>query len=177
MGRHHAAITSSNSLNSRYACWLSQGGARTLFGRNIVVKNSVMAVAWFLVQRQCLPNLDDMLAEWTTMAAAAGPGRTSFCRSNPEPTAAVACGGLAPGFLVLAGYHALTPHTAAESPSCSSYVDGRGRASALCRQPAPAIATGRALEATAVPKQRTTLPTLRWAPLSASALHPDAAHT
>ena len=51
-------------IRQRYGSWLSQGGARTLFGRNIVVKNSVMAVAWFLVQRQCLPNLDDMLAEW-----------------------------------------------------------------------------------------------------------------
>ena len=29
-----------------------------------MVKNSVMAVAWFLVERQCPPNLDDMMATW-----------------------------------------------------------------------------------------------------------------
>ena len=45
-----------SKIRARYKSWLAQGGARTVYGRNIVVKNSVMAVAWFLVQRQCLPN-------------------------------------------------------------------------------------------------------------------------
>lgn len=33
----------------------------SVFGRNIVVRNSVMAVCWYLVTNQCPPALDDML--------------------------------------------------------------------------------------------------------------------
>ena len=33
-------------------------------GRNLVIKNSVMALAWFLVQHQVPPDLDHMMDEW-----------------------------------------------------------------------------------------------------------------
>ena len=51
-------------IGARYAQWAMRGGARTVFGRNIVVRNSVMAVAWYLVTNQCPPHLDDMLVKW-----------------------------------------------------------------------------------------------------------------
>ena len=51
-------------VRARYAQWSLRGNARTIFGRNIVVRNSVMAVCWYLISNQCPPNLDDMLAAW-----------------------------------------------------------------------------------------------------------------
>ena len=42
-------------IRARYGSWLAQGGARTLFGKNIVVKNSVMAVAWWPLQLSVSP--------------------------------------------------------------------------------------------------------------------------
>ena len=53
-------------VRARYAQWAMRGGprVRTVFGRNIVVRNSVMAVCWYLVTNQCPPALDDMMAAW-----------------------------------------------------------------------------------------------------------------
>lgn len=36
----------------------------SVYGRNIIVRNSVMAVCWYLVTNQCPPALDDLLATW-----------------------------------------------------------------------------------------------------------------
>ena len=51
-------------IRARYARWLTRGGARSMLGRNIVIKTSVMAVAWYLVSNQTPPNIDDMMSAW-----------------------------------------------------------------------------------------------------------------
>ena len=41
---------------------------RTTAGKNLVIKNSVMALAWFLIQHQVIPDLEHMLDKWYTMS-------------------------------------------------------------------------------------------------------------
>mmetsp|Transcript_81488 Transcript_81488/g.162102 ORF Transcript_81488/g.162102 Transcript_81488/m.162102 type:complete len:115 (-) Transcript_81488:176-520(-) len=50
-----------SSLAVRQLCGTS---GCSVYGRNIVVRNSVMAVCWYLVTNQCPPALDDMMAAW-----------------------------------------------------------------------------------------------------------------
>ena len=79
-------------VRARYAQWAVRGGARTLYGRNIVVRNSVMAVAWYLVSNQCPPGLDDMLAAWekATWQFVESPAGTVIGTTESVPTSHVA---------------------------------------------------------------------------------------
>ena len=79
-------------VRARSTQWAVRGGARTLYGRNIVVRNSVMAVAWYLVSNQCPPGLDDMLAAWekATWQFVESPAGTVIGTTESVPTSHVA---------------------------------------------------------------------------------------
>ena len=51
-------------IQTRYNSWITRGGTHSLAGRNIVIKTSVMAIAWYLVANQTPPNIDDMISAW-----------------------------------------------------------------------------------------------------------------
>jgi hypothetical protein len=78
-------------MTQRLRLWSSLGVGPTYAGRNLVVKNSVLAMAWFLAECQTLPNIDTVLTRWQRMAwsffeSPATPLRThSF--SAPPPSA------------------------------------------------------------------------------------------
>ena len=52
----------------RFAQWASLGLSRTYQGRNLIVKNSVLAMAWYLTETQTIPDLDTILTTWQGMA-------------------------------------------------------------------------------------------------------------
>lgn len=45
-------------MYTRFARWRERGLPRTRCGRNVVIRNSVLAVAWYMVQNQVPPTLD-----------------------------------------------------------------------------------------------------------------------
>ena len=51
-------------IKTKFSKWRATGMPRSTGGRNLVIKNSVMALAWFLVQHQVPPDLDHMMDEW-----------------------------------------------------------------------------------------------------------------
>ena len=51
-------------IKARYAKWLSLRAGSTAFGKNIAIKNSVMAIAWYMTNNQTPPDLDDLIAQW-----------------------------------------------------------------------------------------------------------------
>jgi len=58
----HERIT--KKMEARFQRWSSTCLPKTSGGRNLVIKSSVMALAWFLVQHQCPPDLDHTMDEW-----------------------------------------------------------------------------------------------------------------
>ena len=44
--------------------WSRMGKARTLAGRNLVIKSAIQSCAWYMIQSQCPSNLEDMMAVW-----------------------------------------------------------------------------------------------------------------
>ena len=55
-------------MSHRFSQWASLGVSRTYQGRNLVVKNSVLAMAWYLTETQTIPDLDAILTTWQGMA-------------------------------------------------------------------------------------------------------------
>jgi len=78
----------------------------TIFGRNIVVRNSVMAVAWYLVTNQCPPHLYGMqlsrahVVPRTMREGCSSVTSTSWADTLDHPDAA-------PGEVRLASFRAL----------------------------------------------------------------------
>jgi len=60
--RWHDKVTA--KIRERYTRWTAAGTPKTIGGRNIVIKSSVMALAWFLVQHQIPPDFDHMMEVW-----------------------------------------------------------------------------------------------------------------
>ena len=55
-------------MSHRFAQWASLGVSRTYQGRNLVVKNSVLAMTWYLAETQTIPDLDAIVTTWQNMA-------------------------------------------------------------------------------------------------------------
>ena len=55
-------------MSHRLAQWASLGVGRTYQGRNLVIKNSVLAMAWYLTETQTIPKLDAVLTTWQHLA-------------------------------------------------------------------------------------------------------------
>ena len=55
-------------MSHRFSQWASLGIGRTYKGRNLIVKNSVLAMAWYLTESQTIPDLDTILTTWQSMA-------------------------------------------------------------------------------------------------------------
>ena len=51
-------------MYARFGRWRERGLPRTRCGRNIVIRNSVFAIAWYMVQSQVHPDLESMMAVW-----------------------------------------------------------------------------------------------------------------
>jgi hypothetical protein len=51
-------------IKAKFSKWRASSMPRSIRGRNLVIKNSAMALAWFLVQHQVPPDLDHMMDEW-----------------------------------------------------------------------------------------------------------------
>jgi ribonuclease HI len=56
----------SAQMRQRYDRWISRGAPATRRGRNLVIRNHVNAVAWYMVQGQTPPHLTDMMEHWRT---------------------------------------------------------------------------------------------------------------
>ena len=54
-------------MQARYDRWISRGAPTTRRGRNIVIRNHVNSLAWYLVQAQTPPQLPQMMDEWRRM--------------------------------------------------------------------------------------------------------------
>ena len=77
-------------IKARYARWLTRGGARSMLGRNIVIKTSVMAVAWYLVSNQTPPNIDDMMSVWERESWRYFEQSAAAAAAAPDPNAVAA---------------------------------------------------------------------------------------
>ena len=53
-------------MQQRYNRWTSRGVPATRQGRNLVIRNHVNAVAWYMVQGQTPPRLTAMMEHWRT---------------------------------------------------------------------------------------------------------------
>ena len=62
--RAGVALGVSKKIAKRYERWLGRGIPATRRGRNIVIRNHVSAVAWYMVQAQTPPRLEEMLEVW-----------------------------------------------------------------------------------------------------------------
>ena len=51
-------------MQQRYDRWVSRGAPTTRRGRNIVIRNHVNSLAWYLIQAQTPPQLTKMMDEW-----------------------------------------------------------------------------------------------------------------
>ena len=55
-------------MRRRLALWSSFGVGPTYAGRNLILKNSVLAMAWYLTEAQTIPSIDSVLTSWQRMA-------------------------------------------------------------------------------------------------------------
>ena len=72
----------------RFSQWSSLGVGGTYAGRNLIVKNSVLAMAWYLTESQTIPNIDYVLTKWQALAwnfvESSSNSRWNFChKKNP----------------------------------------------------------------------------------------------
>ena len=51
-------------VRERLNLWRERGVPMTRAGRNVVIRNSVLALAWYLCEHQPLPNLESMMNAW-----------------------------------------------------------------------------------------------------------------
>ena len=61
-----------------------------MLGRNIVIKTSVMAVAWYLVSNQTPPNIDDMMSVWERESWRYFEQSAAAAAAAPDPNAVAA---------------------------------------------------------------------------------------
>ena len=54
-------------MEARFNRWVGKGAPATRTGRNIVIRNSCFALAWFMVAHQYTPQLKDMMNAWSAM--------------------------------------------------------------------------------------------------------------
>ena len=78
-------------MQRRIALWVSLGVGPTYAGRNLIVKNSVLAMAWFLTEAQTLPDISHILTRWQNMAwsfiESSLTSLRTICFDSPAPTA------------------------------------------------------------------------------------------
>ena len=55
-------------MSHRFSQWSSLGVGGTYAGRNLIAKNSVLAMAWYLIENQTLPDIDTVLTKWQRMS-------------------------------------------------------------------------------------------------------------
>ena len=72
-GYYHAsqgtqAVLNSNALTQRMerrlTSWAAIGTSATYAGRNLVLKNSVLAMAWYTIESQTIPDINICLSRW-----------------------------------------------------------------------------------------------------------------
>ena len=77
----------SNDLTSRMerrlALWISLGVSPTYAGRNLTLKNSVLAMAWYLAENQTLPEIDAILTRWQRLSWSYIESSATSLRSLP----------------------------------------------------------------------------------------------
>jgi hypothetical protein len=70
--------------------WAAFGVASTYAGWNLVVKNSVLAMAWYTIEAQLIEGADAMLTNWQKMAwrfIEASSDALRCSATTPSPTA------------------------------------------------------------------------------------------
>ena len=55
-------------MKTKFAEWQERAMPNSFTGKNLVIKNSVLACAWYLVQNQAPPDLDSAMDNWQQMA-------------------------------------------------------------------------------------------------------------
>ena len=63
-----AATDLTSRMTRRFEEWAALGVGTTYAGRNLIVKNSVLAMAWYLVESQTIETIDAVLTNWQTQA-------------------------------------------------------------------------------------------------------------
>ena len=73
----------SSRIEHRLSLWSSLGVGPTYAGRNLIVKNSALAMAWFLAEAQTLPEIDAVLTRWQRSAWSFIESSLTSLRSMP----------------------------------------------------------------------------------------------
>ena len=73
-------------VGRRFEEWAEIGVASTYAGRNLIVKNSVLAMVWYTVESQSIAELDSALTEWQRMAWRFVEASTTALRTEATTT-------------------------------------------------------------------------------------------
>ena len=76
-------------IERRFEEWAALGVGASYTGRNLVVKNSVLAMAWYMVESQAIDDLDDILSHWQRAAwRFVEASRDALCHGPPSRSSA-----------------------------------------------------------------------------------------